>query len=93
MAWSAAWSGPVSGEGPLPGFAAVDAYTRAQMENVGIPGLALGVVQDGRPVHLAGFGRADDGGREPGVDAARRGDSGCGADKGRPLVPGAVRLC
>ena len=28
-----------------------------------------------------------------GVDPVRRGDSGCGADKGRPLVPGAVRLC
>ena len=27
------------------------------------PGLALGVGQDGRPVHLAGFGLADDGGR------------------------------
>ncbi len=37
-------------------FAAVDAYVRAQMENAGIPGLTLGVVQDGRPVHLAGFG-------------------------------------
>ncbi len=55
--------GPVSGEGPLPGFAAVDAYIREQMEDARIPGLALGVVQDGRTVHLAGFGRADDGGR------------------------------
>jgi len=33
------------------------------MEDARIAGLALGVGQDGQPVHLAGFGRANDGGR------------------------------
>ena len=33
------------------------------MKNARIPGLALGIVHDGHPVHLRGFGRADDCGR------------------------------
>ena len=55
--------GPVSGEGPAPGFSAVDAYVLAQMKAARVPGLALGIVRDGQCVHLRGFGRADGSGR------------------------------
>ena len=48
---------------PAPGFTAIDAYIRRQMKDARIPGLALGIVHDGHPVHLRGFGRADDCGR------------------------------
>jgi CubicO group peptidase (beta-lactamase class C family) len=46
-----------------PSFSAIDAYVRRQMKAARIPGLALGIVHDGHPVHLRGFGRADEGGR------------------------------
>jgi len=46
-----------------PDFTAVDVYVERQMKEAHIPGLALGIVHDGRPVHLRGFGRADDSGR------------------------------
>lgn len=50
-------------EAPGPGFTAIDAYLRRQMKDARVPGLAVGIVRDGRPVHLRGFGRADDSGR------------------------------
>jgi len=50
-------------EAPAPSFTAVDAYIRRQMKDARIPGLALGIVHDGRLVHLQGFGKADDSGR------------------------------
>jgi len=50
-------------EAAAPSFTAVDAYIRRQMKDARIPGLAVGIVHDGRPVHLRGFGRADDSGR------------------------------
>ncbi|MFH1929127.1 MAG: serine hydrolase domain-containing protein [Chloroflexota bacterium] len=37
-------------------FDAIDAYVEVQMRAVRIPGLALGIVQDNRIVHLRGFG-------------------------------------
>lgn len=40
-------------------FAAIDAYVTEQMNNLGIPGMALGIVHDGQIVHLQGFGVAD----------------------------------
>jgi CubicO group peptidase (beta-lactamase class C family) len=40
-------------------FAAIDAYVQEQMENLGIPGLALGIVRDDQITHLQGFGVAD----------------------------------
>jgi CubicO group peptidase (beta-lactamase class C family) len=43
--------------------AAIDAYVTAQRNNLGIPGMALGIVQDGQIVHLQGFGVADSSGR------------------------------
>lgn len=44
-------------------FAAIDAYVTEQMNNLGIPGMALGIVRDGQIVHLQGFGVADSFGR------------------------------
>ena len=44
-------------------FAAIDEYVTTQMNDLGIPGMALGVVQDGQIVHLQGFGTADSSGR------------------------------
>ena len=44
-------------------FAAIDAYVTEQMNNLGIPGMALGIVQDGQIAHLGGFGVADSSGR------------------------------
>jgi len=44
-------------------FAAIDAYVTEQMNNLGIPGVALGIVQDGQIAHLQGFGVADSSGR------------------------------
>jgi len=44
-------------------FVAIDAYVTEQMNNLGIPGMALGIVQDGQVVHLQGFGVADSSGR------------------------------
>jgi CubicO group peptidase (beta-lactamase class C family) len=44
-------------------FAAIDAYVAEQVNNLDIPGLVLGIVQDGEIVHLQGFGVADSSGR------------------------------
>ncbi|MBX3001770.1 MAG: beta-lactamase family protein, partial [Caldilineaceae bacterium] len=42
---------------------AVDAYIAAQMEQLGIPGVAVGVVREDRIAYLQGYGVADDDGR------------------------------
>ncbi len=44
-------------------FAAIDAYVAEQAAKLGIPGLALGIIQDGQIAHLQGFGLADSAGR------------------------------
>lgn len=44
-------------------YQALDTYLQAQLDDVGIPGAAVAVVQHGVPVHSAAFGRADDSGR------------------------------
>lgn len=46
-----------------PDFAAIDAYIAAQMKAIGLPGLALGIVQGDQIVYLQGYGRADPTGR------------------------------
>ena len=56
-------AGRAAGEEPAPSFTAVDAYIRGQMKDARIPGLAAGIVHEGRLVHLRGFGRADESGR------------------------------
>ena len=45
------------------GFASIDAYVTEQVNRLGIPGLALGIVQDGQIAHLQGFGVADQAGQ------------------------------
>ncbi len=44
-------------------YETLDAFLREQMDILGIPGAAVAVVQDGKQVHSAAFGRADDSGR------------------------------
>ncbi len=44
-------------------LAAIDAYVTEQVNDLAIPGMALGVVQDGQIAHLQGFGVADSSGR------------------------------
>jgi hypothetical protein len=45
-------------------FAAIDSYIEAQMKNLSLPGLSLGVVQGDQMVHFQGFGIADPSGRK-----------------------------
>jgi CubicO group peptidase (beta-lactamase class C family) len=47
-----------------PDLAAIDQYVRSEMDAQRIPGLALGIVQGDRIVHVQGFGQADNSGRE-----------------------------
>ncbi len=47
-----------------PDFAAIDAFIEAEMRAARIPGMALGIVQGDRIVHLQGFGVADPSGRQ-----------------------------
>ena len=44
-------------------LAAIDAYVETQRNDLGIPGMALGIVQSDQIVHLGGFGVADSYGR------------------------------
>lgn len=44
-------------------FAAIDAYVDAQMRELRVPGLAIGIVQGDQIVHLKGFGTAGPDGR------------------------------
>jgi CubicO group peptidase (beta-lactamase class C family) len=47
-----------------PDFDAIDAYVQEQMQEMRMPGMALGIVKGDEIVHLQGFGGADDSGRE-----------------------------
>jgi CubicO group peptidase (beta-lactamase class C family) len=47
-----------------PDLAVIDRYVRSEMDAQRIPGLALGIVQGDRIVHVQGFGQADRSGRE-----------------------------
>jgi CubicO group peptidase (beta-lactamase class C family) len=47
-----------------PDLAAIDRYVRSEMDAQRIPGLALGIVQGDRIVHVQGFGQADRSGRD-----------------------------
>jgi CubicO group peptidase (beta-lactamase class C family) len=46
-----------------PDFAAIDNFVETEMDAQRIPGLALGIVEGDRIVHLRGFGEADPSGR------------------------------
>ncbi|NMR31604.1 serine hydrolase domain-containing protein [Crystallibacter degradans] len=55
---------PEPGRGPPDrAFAAVDAYLQEQIDAMEIPAVAIAIIKDGRPVHQAAFGSADDSGR------------------------------
>ena len=57
--------GPVSATADDgPDLAAIDRYVRSEMDAQRIPGLALGIVQGDRIVHVQGFGEADRSGRQ-----------------------------
>jgi CubicO group peptidase (beta-lactamase class C family) len=47
-----------------PDFDAIDAYVQEQMQEMRIPGAALGIVKGDEIIHLEGFGEADDSGRD-----------------------------
>jgi CubicO group peptidase (beta-lactamase class C family) len=47
----------------VPDFATIDAYVLAQMRQLHIPGVALGIMHGSQVVHLRGFGIADPSGR------------------------------
>jgi CubicO group peptidase (beta-lactamase class C family) len=47
-----------------PDFDAIDGYVQEQMQEMRMPGAALGIVKGDEIVHLEGFGEADDSGRE-----------------------------
>jgi CubicO group peptidase (beta-lactamase class C family) len=53
---------PAQADGP--DFDAIDAYVQEQMQEMRMPGAALGIVKGDEIVHLEGFGDADDSGRE-----------------------------
>jgi CubicO group peptidase (beta-lactamase class C family) len=60
-------SGPASstaGASGHPDFAAIDRYVQNEMDAQRIPGLAIGIVEGSRTVHLRGFGKADPSGRK-----------------------------
>src|SRR6266511_2419836 len=57
----AAGSGSPTAE---PDFAAIDRCVQSEMDAQRIPGLALGIVQGDRIVHIRGFGKADRSGRD-----------------------------
>lgn len=46
-----------------PDFAAIDAYVEAQMKDIHLPGVALGIIQGNQIVYLKGYGIADPSGR------------------------------
>jgi CubicO group peptidase (beta-lactamase class C family) len=57
LASSTAFASPP--QATVPDFAAIDAYVEAQMKDIGLPGLALGIIQGDQIVYLKGYGIAD----------------------------------
>jgi CubicO group peptidase (beta-lactamase class C family) len=54
---AAAWSA-VNGPGGQPDFNVIDAYLQTEVNDLRIPGAAVGIVHRGQIVHLQGFGSA-----------------------------------
>src|SRR3712207_6504435 len=48
--------------GPTTNFDAIDEHVRSQLDDLRMPGAALGIVKDGKVVHLQTFGDADEDG-------------------------------
>lgn len=57
------WVRPSSAQDGLTDFDAVDTYISSKMNELGIPGAALVIVQGDQIVHLKAFGVADGSGR------------------------------
>jgi CubicO group peptidase (beta-lactamase class C family) len=57
------FAGATGAPNAAPDFAAIDKFVEAEMDAQRIPGLALGIVQGDRIVHMRGFGKADPSGR------------------------------
>jgi CubicO group peptidase (beta-lactamase class C family) len=56
--WLAALYPGLAAANPEPDLGTIDAFVAAQMQRHGIPGLALGITQGDRILHLRGFGTA-----------------------------------
>jgi CubicO group peptidase (beta-lactamase class C family) len=54
----------VSSPEAQPDFSVIDRFVRSEMDAIGLPGVALGIVQGDRVVHMRGFGEADSSGGE-----------------------------
>src|SRR5688572_3349558 len=52
-----------STQATVPDFAAIDAYVEAQMKDIRLPGVALGIIRGDQIVYLKGYGVADPSGR------------------------------
>jgi CubicO group peptidase (beta-lactamase class C family) len=63
LALSTVLGAPATAADGEPDFAAIDRYVQREMDQQRIPGLALGIVQGERIVHVRGFGNADPSGR------------------------------
>jgi CubicO group peptidase (beta-lactamase class C family) len=48
-----------STQATVPDFAAIDAYVEAQMKDIHLPGVAIGIIQDNKILYLNGYGIAD----------------------------------
>ena len=46
-----------------PDFAAIDSYIEAQMKDIGLPGMSIGIIQGDQIVYVKGYGIADPSGR------------------------------
>ena len=46
-----------------PNYAEIESFVQGEMASQRVPGLALGIVEDGRVAYVRGFGKADDSGR------------------------------
>ena len=61
LASSTAFASPP--QAVAPDFAAIDAYIEAQMKDIRLPGVAIGIIQGDQIVYLKGYGVADPSGR------------------------------
>ena len=61
LASSTAFASP--SQATVPDFAAIDAYVEAQMKDIHLPGVAIGIIQGDQIVYVKGYGVADPSGR------------------------------
>jgi CubicO group peptidase (beta-lactamase class C family) len=61
LASSTAFASP--SQAAVPDFAAIDVYVEAQMKDIHLPGVAIGIIQGDQIVYVKGYGVADPSGR------------------------------